>query len=839
MMLTFIEVKLDGNLQHHGFQVSMQARLEGGMDSLRSSSCLIGEASGRLAENKELQYVLENWRDAYHHLGDSPHRIVPKEVIYGGSINPIADCQLATQRLRELFLQWLSYSGFLPVDRTIRELLQRQHPIQLMIRCSDRHIQLLPWHYWDIVDRYPNLEVGFSVAPDVPIVQNSSTQHRSVKTDELRQMRILAILGHSDGIDVECDRQVIEALPNAHVVFLVEPTRQQVHDSLWEQSWDILFFAGHSQSVKTQGRIFINPSDSLTMEDLRYGIRRAIANGLQLAIFNSCDGLGIAQELEMLQLSTMIVMRQPVPDKVAQQFLRYFLDTFCQGELLYQSVRTARERLQSIEHEYPCATWLPAVVQKPNVKPLAWSKPDVAVDLQAELKASDPPASPKSNVFIRRSLPAMLAVSFIVTSLVMGCRLLGLLQPFEFWLYDRMLSWRLTEPSDERLIIVTIDADDVTYQDTQGMTGRGSLSNEALEQILLKLQPHQPSVIGLDIYRNLRPSGNQNRLSLLLQDTENLIALCAIESDGVEAIAPPVEVPIDRVGFSNVPTDPDRIIRRQFFGMTRDIEGCETDKSLSFQVATHYLKRYEIEPTRLPNGDLLMSAVLSPELNGGVQFNLFLQRSLGNKLSNSRQVSISISILTQLAFILPQSASHLGFYHTVDLRGYSVLLNYRNVETPEDIAYKTIPLRELLEGEWDDRLSELIHDRIILIGNITKSYNDFHLTPMGDSAGIYLQAQMVSHLISVVLDGRPLLRSAPQPIDTVWIGGWALIAAIIVTRLQSQSWRIGLVTGQILLLGGTGWLLFVAGIIMPIVPAALAVAGAIRGVTLLNTYPDP
>ena len=42
-------------------------------------------------------------------------------------------------------------------------------------------------------------------------------------------------------------------------------------------------------------------------------LKKAIGCGLQLAVFNSCDGLGLARELEALHIPQMIVMQEPVP----------------------------------------------------------------------------------------------------------------------------------------------------------------------------------------------------------------------------------------------------------------------------------------------------------------------------------------------------------------------------------------------------------------------------------------------------------------------------------------------------------------------------------------------
>ncbi|NJL10173.1 MAG: hypothetical protein HC908_08410 [Calothrix sp. SM1_7_51] len=60
---------------------------------------------------------------------------------------------------------------------------------------------------------------------------------------------------------------------------------------------------------------------------------KAIQKGLKLAIFNSCEGLGLARQLASLHIPQVIVMREPVPDKVAQEFLKYFLQFFLMENL--------------------------------------------------------------------------------------------------------------------------------------------------------------------------------------------------------------------------------------------------------------------------------------------------------------------------------------------------------------------------------------------------------------------------------------------------------------------------------------------------------------------------
>jgi hypothetical protein len=65
-------------------------------------------------------------------------------------------------------------------------------------------------------------------------------------------------------------------------------------------------------------------------------------------------------------------MREPVPDAVAQEFLNQFLTAFSSGKSFYLSVREAREKLQSLEQYFPCASWLPIICQNPAEIPPTW-----------------------------------------------------------------------------------------------------------------------------------------------------------------------------------------------------------------------------------------------------------------------------------------------------------------------------------------------------------------------------------------------------------------------------------------------------------------------------------
>lgn len=186
----------------------------------------------------------------------------------------------------------------------------------------------------------------------------------------------MAILGDSTGINVDKDRQILEHLSEAETIFLVEPTHQQVQEYLTDKTgWDILCFSGHSQSEVdgSTGVISINKTDKLTVEQLKHSLEIAIKRGLEIAIFNSCDGLGLGKQLANLDIPQIIVMREPVPDLIAQEFLKIFLQAFAGGNSFYVSVRESRKHLKdNWDKQIPGVSWLPVICQNQAEFPKTW-----------------------------------------------------------------------------------------------------------------------------------------------------------------------------------------------------------------------------------------------------------------------------------------------------------------------------------------------------------------------------------------------------------------------------------------------------------------------------------
>lgn len=343
----------DGNFEQ-GFAVTIQIGEEGSLPS--------SEIAANLPPSKELPQLYDAWKSSYLKIGGTTRLSADANAVTNVSF--LEDCYDAAEKLSEQLNQWLRSQSFLPARELVSDNIYRTDEVRVLLQSRNPYLQKMPWHLWDLFDRrFTKSEIAIA-APAYSSIE--SIQKHSDK------IRILVILGNSEGIDIESDRLMLEQLPNAEVTLLVEPKRQQLNDELWQQQWDILFFAGHSSTQEDIGRIYINETESLRMEQLRYALRTAVSNGLRLAIFNSCDGLGLARSLFDLHIPQVIVMREPIPDEVAHKFLRYFLEGFSSGTSCYLSVRRARERLQGIEDRFPCATWLPIICQNPAEKPLQW-----------------------------------------------------------------------------------------------------------------------------------------------------------------------------------------------------------------------------------------------------------------------------------------------------------------------------------------------------------------------------------------------------------------------------------------------------------------------------------
>lgn len=380
----------------------------------------------------------------------------------------------------------------------------------------------------------------------------------------------------------------------------------------------------------------------------------------------------------------------------------------------------------------------------------------------------DSPVSPAKDWRRRFSqgvqIVAVAAVA--VTGLMAGLRQLGWLQTPELAAYDQIVRVRSTLEVDPRLLVV-----EITESDLQALQ-RGTPSDQDVAQVIQNLRQYQPRVIGLDLYRELPQEPGHAALVQQLQSPDVVAIMKLGDGQKLFDIPPPAGVPANRLGFNDFPIDPDRVVRRNLlYASTLG----QNFKSFSLQLALKYLKAENITPRE----------------------------------SQSRK---GVMHLKDVEF-LPLDSS-FGGYQQIDAAGYQLLLDYRSSKSPAQMVSFVKVLRGELDPAW-------VKDKIVLIGTTAPSGKDFFNTPFGSGsagehlmAGVIIHAQMVSQVLSAVLDQKPLTWVLPDWAELLWIGSWAIVGGSIAWFVRHPL-LLGLGTVVVLtaLIGATfivftyqGWL---------------------------------
>ncbi|MBU7581839.1 MAG: CHASE2 domain-containing protein [Nostoc sp. TH1S01] len=722
----------------------------------------------------ELAELYRRWRllyEALHQrLGWRSRMEIHTQDITNISVSEFGE---VCQKLQASINNWLNSDLFQNLVQQLRTRLNKDDAIRVIFETNIPLLQRLPWHLWNFFDDYRFAEVALS-----PHEYESPQTQPQVSTGKVK---ILAILGNSNGINIDQDRNLLQGLKDAETKFLVEPTRREVDQYLWNHNWDILFFAGHSSSQADgeTGKIYINQTESLAIPQLKNALQHAISHGLKIAIFNSCDGIGLARNLADLNIPQVIFMREPVPDLVAQEFLKNFLVAFAGGKLFYSAVREARERLQGWENEFPCASWLPVICQNPTTTPATWQ----------QLCGISHHTHPKFYHNLQGFI-TILCLTSIVTVLTLGLRYLGIWQIQELQAFDYLLKLRPQEEQDLRLLVVEINEKDIQsfVEPTRGLK---SISDSYLAKLLNKIQNYQPRIIGIDIYRDILDSSNKfKQFDLKTQlNQENVVVICKGKDSQYDpqGIKPPPGIPVERQGFTDAVRDPDGIVRRQILMMKQEPSSvCATPFSLSLQLAARYLFLEGIEH------EFTEDAVI------------FKAHQKVTKLSRLK-------------------AGNSGAYQqNLSLGGIQTLINYRNAN------FEKVSIEDVFQGRVKP---DAIKDKVILIGVTAQSLRDTFPTPYSvsqqpyqETPGVLIQAHMTSQIISAVLDKRPIFWVLPYWGEILWIWGWTLVSSLVVWQMRSHLVKIGSIGIIIIVLyGACTVMLLIPGAWLPLLPSTFAV----------------
>ena len=384
--------------------------------------------------------------------------------------------------------------------------------------------------------------------------------------------------------------------------------------------------------------------------------------------------------------------------------------------------------------------------------------------------------------------PALVAAIFVLG------QIWGLFRPWEWTVRDQLFRLRPPEPIDSRLVIVAIDEPDIVA------VGQWPMPDAVLGELLERIGQGDPAAIGLDLYRDLPVEPGHEELVQVLQTTPNLFGVEKLI--GHTVAPPPALEELGQVGISDLLPDADGKIRRAILS-AEDSQGVSR-LGLGVMLALHALEQQGI-----------VLELLDPE-----------RMHFG--LGQARFVPITPEV---------------GDYFSEEIGGYQIPLNYRSQ------VFETVTLSEVLSGAVEP---EQFRDRIVIIGPLAPSLNDFFYTPYSSNltqdppqmAGAVVHANIVSQTLAAALDGRPLLRLWHRRAVWLWILLWSGLGAVMTGKLlfwaRSRGHSLGLLAAAITISTGVTslsvitYISFLQGWLTPLVLPSLALSTT--SIVIVNSH---
>ncbi|MBD2464380.1 CHASE2 domain-containing protein [Oscillatoria sp. FACHB-1407] len=446
---------------------------------------------------------------------DSPLRGRAAE---SGSLTSVVDWHArvveAEAKLLYEFHRWLRsgelYEIRARIAQTSRTTAEQHQAVNLFLTCTPLDLARLPWEAWEI-------GTEFAATGMIRIVRTPANIRAETVTPRRRnrsKARILAIMGDDSGLNFQTDRDAVRSLSRlADVRFVGWQAGQssvelktQIGQAIADpEGWDILFFAGHSNETQiTGGELAIAPNVSMTICEIAPYLTRAKEQGLQFAIFNSCSGLNIAESLIDLGLSQVAVMREPIHNRVAQEFLVRFLQNLAEYKDVQESLLAACQVLKLEKNlTYPSAYLIPSLFCHPDatlfqIQPVGWRQ--------------------RIQPFLPNRLEAIALV---------GVSVLSLLNPVQDWLLNqrvyaqsmyRAATGQVPPVAPPPVLLVQIDDKSIRLS---GISNPNPIDRTYLAALVDRLAALDAQVVGVDYVLDRQQPGNDQVLAESVRSAVN------------------------------------------------------------------------------------------------------------------------------------------------------------------------------------------------------------------------------------------------------------------------------------------------------------------------------
>jgi CHASE2 domain-containing sensor protein/nitrogen-specific signal transduction histidine kinase/DNA-binding NarL/FixJ family response regulator len=394
---------------------------------------------------------------------------------------------------------------------------------------------------------------------------------------------------------------------------------------------------------------------------------------------------------------------------------------------------------------------------------------------------------------LRQARSVLVITPTIALSVIVG-QWFGVFNLLEWGVRDEFSRLRSTNARANPIVVVTIDEADIRA------VGAWPIPDQALAQLIEQIRSQRPRAIGLDLYRDLPEEPGYEHLVQVFRSTPNLVAVEKITGDRVNP--PPVLKKLNQVALADLVLDGDRKVRRALLTAQDTKEGNAVKAGLATQVAMKYLEADGITLETLDEAQ--------------------------QKFRLGKTVYQSLK-------------DHDAGYANTDLGGYQILLNWHG----DLSAFQTVTMRDVLAGRVD---ANLMRDRMVFIGSIAASTNDFFGTPYSSSRfaaskptpGVIIHANIAHQLVEGTTTSTALI-AFPRTGFYGWIVAWAAICSVGSWWLSSRNInnRRGVMGGRVLwaTLGTTVGLVvtayaaFLGNVILPVIPALATILGSVVATT--------
>jgi CHASE2 domain-containing sensor protein len=298
------------------------------------------------------------------------------------------------------------------------------HDNLVFIRTDCDRIRSLPWQLLEKIIKKIRKDSNYIIQT---VLMNKGT-NSIVELGDNDPLKILTLKGNSKYLNTGKDIEILDEFCKSYDNIEFDYSKDRDTQGISFQdliktiqnpnaNYNIIYYCGHSGN----GNITLRDGIPVDPKHISYSLNELVRKGLKLLIFNSCDGLKLADNN---YIPCTVVMREEIPDEVSHYFIQKFIDRYEELQCIYLSMHHARNSTAEayVNHQYySCVDWLPIMVQSTSslisLPALTRSNdnPSSEDKFFNELFGSDNRSPSRDEVFSKILIPSLIAIVLIST----------------------------------------------------------------------------------------------------------------------------------------------------------------------------------------------------------------------------------------------------------------------------------------------------------------------------------------------------------------------------------------------------------------------------------------